>query len=109
MQSRAASSNGDDVLASDRDHRGSFGWESVREHRRRNGIRHIGAAKSAALRRLASLSPPVVYLWIPAVTVAAFLTAPASAHVKWFAPYNVTRLVATSSIAPATPGGRDDL
>jgi hypothetical protein len=53
--------------------------------------RPIGAAGTATLRRLTSLSPPATLLWLPAVAATAgLLPTPARAHVKWFAPYDVT-------------------
>jgi hypothetical protein len=49
-----------------------------------------GHAGTSALRRLASLSPPAMLLWMPVAAAAVGLfPTPAWAHVKWFEPYDV--------------------
>jgi hypothetical protein len=52
----------------------------------------FGQARSCALRCLKRLSPPVTLLWTSvAATAAAVVPKPALAHIKWFAPYDVSQ------------------
>jgi len=89
MQFRT-SSNGEHALARCHDSLSLTGWKSTQQRLRLGRAGEVGAGPSA-LRRLASLSPPAAFLWLPAATAAAGLfPTPAHAHVKWFEPYDVT-------------------
>jgi hypothetical protein len=66
-------------------------WEGFRHHGRPGRAPDIDAAGPSTLRRLASLSPPAALVWMPAVTATVgLLPTRAWAHVKWFAPYDVS-------------------
>ena len=75
-----------------------IGWKGARQRYRFGRARQFGQTRPAPLRRLASLSPPAMLLWMPAAMAAVgLLPTPAWAHVKWFEPYDVT--------APPVPVG----
>ena len=88
MRLWAQSSISEDTVMSNCELCGPFGWVDIQKHRQCDVTLNIVTAGLAVLRRLIGLSPPIVLLWIPAMTAAAVLPAPALA--KWFAPQSMS-------------------